>query len=158
MDIIVKRVGKKGRGIFANRDFKKGELILNIIHKKIISYKQADKLSNYYNNHMSYVGNNKYAIMYSPEKYVNHSCDPNAYFKHINTKNEKIIAMKPIKKGKEIVVDYTIDANDNWWMHCKCGSKNCRGLVTGKFEKLDRNLQKKYLKYAPPWNKKKFKN
>lgn len=30
-NVIIKKVGKKGKGIFANRNFKKGEHILNII-------------------------------------------------------------------------------------------------------------------------------
>lgn len=155
MNIIIKKIGKKGRGVFASKNFKKNEIMLKIKHKKLLSDKEASKVSYHYQNHMSYVGNGKYAIMGIPERYINHSCDPNAYFKHVDSKNELLIAIKPIKKGQEIVCDYTIDSNpeDKWWMKCVCKSKNCRRIIKANFKSLDKKLQKKYLKYAPSWNK-----
>ncbi|MDD5650363.1 MAG: SET domain-containing protein [Candidatus Nanoarchaeia archaeon] len=153
--IIIKKIGGNGRGVFANKSFKKNELILKIKHKKLLSDKEASKVSYHFQNHMSYVGSGKYAIMGIPERYINHSCDPNTYFKH-NGSNEQIIAIKTIKKGQEITADYTIDSNpeDKWWMNCICKSKNCRKIIKAGFKKLDKKLQKKYLKYAPSWNKK----
>ena len=102
---------------------------------------------------MGYVGRGKYAIMKSPEKYINHSCEPNAYFKHINSFRENVVAIRPIKKEEEIVCDYTIDSADDWRMKCQCGSKECRKVVSGLFSKLPKNMQKKYLPYAPEWNR-----
>ena len=152
-NIIIKSVGKKGKGVFSLKNFQPGQTILRLKHNKIVSKEIVSKLSYHYQNHMGYVGKGKYAIYKSPEKYINHSCDPNVYFKHINTFSEKVIAIKPIKSGEEIVSDYTIDSVDDWRMKCQCGSRNCRKNVSGLFSSLDKNTQKKYFEYAPKWNK-----
>ena len=155
MNIVIKNIGKKGKGVFAGKNFRKGETILKIKHNNLLSEKEASSVSYHYQNHMSYVGSNKYSIMKSPERYINHSCDPNSYFKHANIYNEQLISIKPIKKGQEITCDYTIDSNpaDIWMMKCRCGSKNCRKIIKPGFKKLKGKIQKGYIKYAPPWNK-----
>jgi len=151
--ISVKTVGKKGKGVFSLKNFKPGQTILKLKHNKIVSREVVSKLSYHYQNHMGYVGNGKYAIYKSPEKYINHSCEPNAYFKHINSFRENVIGIKPIKKGEEIVCDYTIDSVDDWKMKCQCESENCRKIVRGVFKSLSKQLQIKYLPYAPKWNR-----
>ena len=81
-------------------------------------------------------------VMQAPERYINHSCDPNVFIK-----NWKIIAMKPIKKGEEIVFDYSINSDFPVAFRCRCGAKSCRGFYSVSFFKLNRRLQKKYLPY-----------
>lgn len=61
--------------------------------------------------------------MQSPEKYVNHSCDPNT-----EIKNRRDMAMRDIKKGEEITSDYTGQGSSTSFI-CKCGSEKCRGFI-----------------------------
>jgi len=76
------------------------------------------------------------------EYFVNHSCDGNAWY---NGDNE-IVAMRDIKTGEEITYDYALtECNPKWILagKCLCGTKSCRGKVTGNDWKLP-ELQQKY--------------
>jgi len=47
---------------------------------------------------------------------------------------------------KELTLDYGTIANNDLSFECKCGSKNCRKMVTGKdWQNLE--IQEKYLGY-----------
>lgn len=63
---------------------------------------------------------------------INHSCNPNAFL----CRRNELVALRDISKDEEIFYDYSTTMNDNkekigdlWTMKCKCGSKNCRGVV-----------------------------
>jgi len=59
-------------------------------------------------------------------------------------KLKMIVAMKPIKKGDEITIDYSTTVGENYWkMNCLCGSKNCRKII-GPYKFLTRKIKKKY--------------
>lgn len=75
--------------------------------------------------------------------YLNHSCEPNAGIKN----NRHLVAMRPIKKGEEIVFDYAMNNIDGWKMECECGSKNCRKVVL-TFDALDNETKEKYRDYV----------
>ena len=62
--------------------------------------------------------------------------------------------MRPIKKGEELVFDYSINSDFPVAFKCRCGTKNCRGVYSKSFFKLDKKLQKKYLPYLGTWFKK----
>ena len=62
-------------------------------------------------------------------QYVNHSCDPNAFF---DTDNMQFVAVKPISRGDEFTFFYP---SSEWHMaqpfKCFCGSPNCLGTISG---------------------------
>lgn len=116
-NIIVKKSRIDKRGVFTARDFKKGEVVLKW-RPKILEKLKVDKLSNNEKHHIDRVGK-KYFLMQAPEKYVNHSCDPNT-----KAKNHCDVAIKNIKKGEEITSNYS--KNSLMPFKCKCGSKKCR--------------------------------
>jgi len=149
LKVIVKKSKKENKGVFANQNFKKGEIIINIDYSKIVSKKNVMKLSKNNQNHTTYIGKDRYVIMKPPERFINHSCDPNVF---VNRKN--LIAIRNIKKGEEITCDYSINGIDPWIMKCNCGSKNCRKKVFGDFRKLGSKTKKKYLPYLEDWYKK----
>lgn len=151
-NVVVRKVDKKGKGVFAIRDFKKGESILNI-KGKVISKAKLLKSSRYLDDHSGAIGNDTYLIFGYPEKYINHSCNPNVF-----DYKRKVIAMKDIKKGVELTFDYSINTRDKWRMKCYCESKNCRKVITGNFFKLPKKLQIKYLPYVDEWFKKELNN
>jgi hypothetical protein len=61
----------------------------------------------------------------------NHSCDPNCGFRNLLD----LHAIRTIEAGEELTFDYSLNARGIyfWWRMsclCKCGAKNCRGLVS----------------------------
>ena len=151
-NIIVKDSGKKGKGVFALKDFKKDEVIIHITGK-VVETDNPSSFSKEIQNHWFPFDKkgkfHKYVLPESPWMYLNHSCNPNAGIKN----NRDIVAMRDIKKGEEIVFDYAMNNIDNWTMECKCGSKNCRKIIS-TFDKLDKETRKKYFPYVIDWLKK----
>jgi hypothetical protein len=152
-NVTVRNVGKKGKGVFALKDFKKGELIVR--RKKGKIFKESG-IPHHWKGKWIYldkIGEGKFELGQSPDKYFNHSCNPNAF-----VKNRKVFAMKSIKKGQEITFDYAIN-NDYASIRkerCYCGSKNCRKFYPGRFFDLSKRQQKKYLPYLDTWFRKKY--
>lgn len=78
-------------------------------------------------------------------KFVNHSCDPNAY---IDTTDHKIKALKDIHEGKEICFNYnTTEYKMDSPFNCNCGSANCYGEIKG-FQYLSDEDQRSLLPFA----------
>lgn len=150
-NVLVKKTGKKGKGVFANRDFDKGESILKI-KGKIVTKDELLKSSRYLSDHSGAIGKDKYLIFGLPEKYINHSCNPNVF-----DKKGVVYAMRDIRKGDELSFDYSINGIDDWRMRCRCESKNCRKIINGDFFALPRKLQEKYLPYLEIWFKRECK-
>lgn len=150
-NVIVKRTARKGKGIFAARNFKKGDIVLKMNTKNTINLREAKKLSKDDKGHLGYIGKGRYFVIRPPERFLNHSCDPNVYDR-IGT----LRAMLTIKKGDEICIDYSISGFDKWKMRCYCKSPNCRKIIHGEFRKLPKDLQKKYYKYLEKWYKEEF--
>lgn len=75
---------------------------------------------------------------------------------------KNIYAERDLAKGEELTADYTLTSVDQfagegfWVLDCKCGSKNCRGQVTGDFFKLPIKIQRKYYMNLPPLILKKY--
>ena len=120
--ILVKKSKINKKGVFAVKDFKKGEIALKW-NPKIIVRSEIDKLPKTEKHYIQKINSNKYLLMQPPERYVNHSCDPNTY-----VKNNCDIALKNIRKGEEVTSDY---AKIGAFVHfkCNCGSKNCQKII-----------------------------
>ena len=152
MDIIIKKSKFSGKGVFALKKFKKGEIVMILDKTHKVKHSQINKLSKHNQNHLNYIGYGNYIIMKSPEKYVNHFCNPNTY-----VINEKDIAIRDIKKGEEITTDYSANSIESWKMNCKCESKNCRKIIFGDYRKLDTKTKKKLSPYLQDWFKRESK-
>jgi hypothetical protein len=85
------------------------------------------------------IGLTSYIDLEPPGRLVNHSCDPNAAV----FDNIRLVALRTIIAGEEILFDYSTTISDGWTMECHCGSRRCRGLVVA-FQLLPRPLQLKY--------------
>ena len=126
--VVVKRASTKGKGVFAVEPIKKGEVVLKWDMSHKLKQDDLKHLSQYDKDHLNYIGKGQYIVMASPEKYVNHSCNPNTY-----VKNGKDVALCYIKKGEEITTDYSANSLKSWQMECHCGNKNCRKIIEGRF-------------------------
>ncbi len=70
------------------------------------------------------------AVGGSGAEYINHSCEPNVWT--LVTKGHILyMAMRDIKAGEELFVDYHFGA-DVEIVPCKCGAKKCRGTINDK--------------------------
>jgi len=153
---MVKKSGISGKGVFSNRSFRKGEVILEMDDSYVVT--DPSKLTNeQHESELDYLADGKIVIMQTPEKYINHSCDPNSYVKTVDG-IRKVLAMRDIQKGEEIVGDYSINGYNEGTFKCRCGSKNCRLVYQGNFFKLPKALQNKYLPYLDYWFVEQFKD
>lgn len=152
-DVSVKDARKKGKGVFALRNFKRGEFIFQSRRGKIITKKDSSKISRGDSKHLNEINKNKWEVMRSPGRYVNHSCDPNTI-----AHNTKLYALKDIKKEDEITVEYRVNAFDRNRWRCYCGSKNCQKYIISDFFNMSGGQQKFYLPYTLKFIKEKYKN
>jgi uncharacterized protein len=80
-----------------------------------------------------------------PDRYMNHSCDANTWWEDDNT----MTARRDIMPGEEITYDYaTTEITIPYEMHCRCGSANCRHLVTN-LDYLNPEWQAQYGDHLP---------
>lgn len=103
-DVIVGKGKLQGKGVFAKRNFKKGEVVIRYNLKKLTK-EEFNKLSEseklFTHTHWGVI------YLYSiPERYVNHSSNPNT---RADLKNRCDVAIRDIKKGEEITTDDTKD-------------------------------------------------
>jgi len=85
--------------------------------------------------------------------FLNHSCSPN-----VGVRGEiTFVAMRDIKAGEELTIDYAMIDDDNYRMKCSCGARNCRKVVTGKDWKR-KDLQRRCGKYFSTFLLGKIKN
>ena len=74
--------------------------------------------------------------------FSNHSCDPN-----IGVHGQIVfVAMRDIISGEELTHDWAMTDDDNYELKCNCGSRKCRGVITGK-DWMRGDLQRKYRNY-----------
>ena len=122
-DIVIKKSKIEGKGVFAARNFKKGETVIKWDISHQLTPQEVKRLPKKKKKYVAYI-NEKYILMQPPAKYVNHSCDANTYANHFCD-----IAKRNIKKGEEITGDYSEDETPGFEMKCNCGSKNCRKII-----------------------------
>ena len=155
-NVVVKKSRIVGKGVFSNRNFRKDEVILEMDDSHVAT--DPSKLTKVQHEYeLDYLADGKIVVMQVPERYINHSCDPNSYVKTVNG-IRKVFAMRDIQKGEEIVGDYSINGHNEGTFKCHCGSKNCRLVYQGNFFKLPKTLQKKYLPYLDDWFVEQFKD
>ena len=118
-----------GKGCFATRRF--------IARHKIAEY-SGEKISNAEANRRSHrktlricAINDRWSLDGSRggngTHYINHSCEPNAFMK-ILYKHILFIALRDIKAGEEITIDYESTLHPDS-KRCICRASNCRGTI-----------------------------
>jgi SET domain-containing protein len=105
--IVVRDVKGKGRGVFALKNFKRGELI-EICPALIIPAKQSANVMKSKLEHYAFDWDkDDIALILGYGMIYNHSYAPNARMVHdIGKKKSEIWAISAIKSGEEILVNY----------------------------------------------------
>ena len=141
-NVSVLETHNKGRGVFANKNFSPGEIV--IVGKPIAQSKERtwQTLQMDIDVHMK---------INEPFELVNHSCDPNCGLKLNEFNGYNLVAMKNILEGEEITFDYCMSE----WISiavdtCNCQSDICRGDIKGgKF--LSDHILDKYRGFLAPY-------
>lgn len=148
--ITIKRSKIHGLGIVTNENIKKGEVIFLIKGEKKFREIKNTKTSLYGKNWIG-IGKN---LWIDPNvghgRYLNHSCNPSASI----TGKVKVVALRDLGQGEEITIDYSLVEGDHrWYMHCECGSKNCRKVIKS-INFLPEEVFRKYMPFVPTYFKK----
>lgn len=154
--------GKKssisGHGLFAVKPIRKGEIVAikggHIIHKSTL--KKLEKMIGASDIQLS----DEFFLAPLSKKehdrvmmFLNHSCDPN-----VGVGGQIMyVAMRNIKRREELTLDYAMIDDAPIKMKCGCGTRNCRGVITGRDWKR-KDLQKKYGDYFAWFILQKIKN
>lgn len=115
--VVVIKSTIHGKGVFAARNFKKGEIVLKW-KGKILSEVEKNALSPNQQKFCSRYEKGEWILFDAPCKYVNHSCKSNT-----KAKNHADVAITDITKGEEITADYEDESVVDF--KCNCGN-NCK--------------------------------
>ncbi len=103
-DVIIGKGRLAGKGLYANRDFRKGEVVIQYSLKSLSNEEYSDMPKSekmFTHKHQGVI------YLYSePERYVNHSLNPNTY-QDLGKKCD--LALRDIGKGEAITTDATKD-------------------------------------------------
>ncbi|MDB9810825.1 SET domain-containing protein-lysine N-methyltransferase [Candidatus Pelagibacter sp.] len=127
-------IDKRGRGLYATRNIKEGEKIIDYVGK-IITKKQTEESAKFDNAKPIYLFNlnKKYDldgdVSWNTARLINHSCSNNCDYNGIGLKLW-VVAIKDIKKNEELTCDYGFGYDEDYKQFpCKCRSKNCCGYI-----------------------------
>lgn len=114
--VYVKKIGAKGRGVFAAQKIGKGTMIeeceVLFFQKKEIPYLKKTLIDSYY-----YCWRGGAAVLplgFGP--FYNHSSQENAEWKNdYNNRRMALWALCDVKKDEEIMVNYNLPAKELWF-------------------------------------------
>jgi SET domain-containing protein len=133
-----------GKGLFAKQAIAAGEIVA-IKGGHILSKQEWTTLEKEYGSVEIQISEEHFIGPAELEEkdgcmlYTNHSCNPN-----IGIQGQIVfIAMRDISSGEELTHDWATTDDLDYELACKCGSANCRGVVTGK-DWMKKELQNRY--------------
>jgi SET domain-containing protein len=107
-----------GKGLFATRDFKKGEFIIEYFGSILIGDEVDRHWANRYLFELTPTKTINGAISANVARYINHGCRPNAYAE--GGRRMFIKAGRKIRAGEEITFNYGKDYLSGFIKRCKC--------------------------------------
>lgn len=146
--LIVKPSKIHGMGVFADRPFRKGDVVTEYVGE-YINEESAQKREKHYRRQRitDFICrvNEKVAIDATRKgnatRFVNHSCDPNCYSclisdpaTRVDLQRMVIIAVRDIEVNEEITYDYRIplELDLSARIPCNCQADGCRGFMVGR--------------------------
>ena len=140
--IVVRRSRVQGRGVFATRDFKRGDRVCEYRGERISHDEATERYDDeeMKRHHTFLFGVDDELCIDgmrggNDARFINHSCDPNAYAR-IERRRVFIYAKRAIRAGDEIFYDYWYSTDEGYSLDdlkrlypCRCGSPKCRGTL-----------------------------
>ena len=154
--IEVRASGIEGLGMFARRPIQTGEQIHVLQYEREITAEDPLRPeAGERPEHCAYPDGRVLLVAF-PDRHMNHSCNPNAYYDHAGGDEVITRARRDIQSGEEITVDYLINnpGGDSW--PCHCGSDRCRGETGISFFHLPIEIQREYVPLLAPWFSRRF--
>jgi hypothetical protein len=149
-EVEVRESPIQGRGVFSVSDVPAGAVIreYNLV-REITASSPIDPERGECVEHCTYPGDRIFLVG-PPDRYFNHSCDPNAY-KRFRGAAIEILARREIPAGSEITHDYSINTDGGSTWACRCGAMRCRGTMPPSFFDLPKPIQIGYLALLADW-------
>lgn len=134
---MVKGNSIAGYGIYAKQPLRKGEIVFSgeersqrLATRRFVEKNWNEDEKEVFRRYAYPVSNEVFLLWdddpsgWAPQ---NHSCNPNTVCDGLN-----VIALRNIKKGEELTLDYAVFLDEHMESFvCRCGTENCRGLITG---------------------------
>ena len=139
---------KGGRGLFARERVRAGETLV-VWGGEVATAEMLQWMSEEKHRLAVQIEENLYLVTGNegPADWINHSCDPNTGL----IGQIVLVALRDIRAGEEICFDYaTTDGSSYDEFECGCGSRRCRGHVTGDDWRLA-ELQTRYAGHFSPY-------
>ena len=103
-NVLIGKGNLDRKGVYANKDFKKSDIVIKY-NLKLLTKDQYKKLPKS-ERKFTHVHNGKIYLYSIPERYVNHSDNPNTIS---DLEKQCDIALRDINKGEQITTDSTKD-------------------------------------------------
>jgi SET domain-containing protein len=149
-DVELKPSRISGVGVFAARAFHVGERIrkVTVVREVTAAAPLREELGERI-EHCAYP-DGKVVLWGSPDCYVNHSCDPNAWLLYEGD-DCYFVARRDVVPGDELTCDYNVNVAAGTSWPCRCGAARCRGQVAGDFFRLPADWQAEYRPLLADW-------
>lgn len=118
--VIVKESEIHGYGIFAGKDISEGSAIMEI-RGEVISEEECVRREDEEGNVYIFWNDTNYIDVAKTDKikYINHECDCNCGVEENDEESLLLVAVKDIKEGDELCIDY---GYDEIYDYCSCKS------------------------------------
>ena len=134
----------EGKGLFAKQAIAAGEIVA-IKGGRILTRQQWKAVEPDLGSAEIQISDDCFIAPERPEEregsmlYTNHSCEPN-----IALQGQIVfVAMRDVAAGEELTHDWATTDDLDYEIACRCGSKSCRGTITGK-DWMKPELREKY--------------
>ncbi|XP_046677984.1 histone-lysine N-methyltransferase ASH1L isoform X2 [Homalodisca vitripennis] len=137
----------KGWGVKTKYSIKNGEFILEYVGEVVSEKEFKNRMASRYQydtHHYCLNLDGGLVIdghrMGGDGRFVNHSCEPNCEMQKWSVNGlfrMALFALRDIESHEELTYDYNFSLfNPAEGQKCKCGSKNCRGVIGGKSQRV----------------------
>ena len=116
------------RGVFAAQDISKGMRVIEYTGRKL-TMEQANRSQSDY---VFQVDSKTCVDGRNTARYINHSCEPNCEIR-IGRGHIWIWSTRLIRRGEELVYNYSYDMEESKDYPCACGAGRCAGYILDKY-------------------------
>lgn len=137
----------EGRGLFARRRIRKGEIVAikggHVYDARTLARVKARVAVSYIQIADGFfIGALTAAEVRRNKLFINHSCEPN-----LGIRGQIVyVALRDIAAGEELTYDWAMEENAPTRTRCRCGARRCRRVLSGRDWRIPR-LQRRYRGY-----------